>query len=83
VTPRELIGDEEANVVPCTLIGAARVAETYHHGSPHSVFDRLLTRHLFAWVSAEEVREPKVEDSVLLGLSPSPQQESLRSPLQP
>src|SRR5215218_338725 len=85
---RELVGDEESDVVAGALIGAARVSKAHDDGRLHAVPVGLfagwflvgsgLPRRL---VGAEEAREPKAEDSVRRGLSPSPQQESLRSPL--
>src|SRR5215216_3414155 len=79
VTFSELIGDEESDVVAGALIGVARVSKAHDDGRLHAALVGLgLPRRL---VGAEEVREFKTEDSVRRGLSPSPRQESLRSPL--
>jgi len=43
VAASDLVGDEEADVVTCTLVGAARVTETHDDGRPHIGFSgRLL-----------------------------------------
>src|SRR5829696_4917713 len=85
---RELVGNEEPDVVAGALIRAAQVSKAHHDRRTHAVPGGLFADWLLVGlglphrlVGAEEAREPKAEDSVWRGLSPSPRQESLRSPL--
>src|ERR687898_2432407 len=88
VALRELVGDEESDVVASALVGAARVSEANNDGRFHAAptghfASGFLVRlgRLHPPAGAEEAREPKAGDSVLRG--PLLRQEKpLRSPLQ-
>lgn len=81
VALRKLISNEEADVVPGTLVGAAWVTKSHNDGRLYNILGRFLFG-LAGDAAAKEAREPKVGDSVQRGLPPSPRRESSRSPLQ-
>src|SRR5919199_1405302 len=76
VAAGELIGDEKANVVTSTFVGAAGVAKAHNHGRRRGCSQGLFVG-IPAWAEAEEARQLKVGDSVLRGLLP-PREKPLR-----
>src|SRR5918998_4657083 len=88
VALRELVGDEESDVVAGALVGAARVSEAHDDGrfqaAPTGYFaSGFLVRLglLHPPAGAEEAGELKAGDSVLRGPLP-PHEKPLRAPLQ-
>src|SRR3954468_17821158 len=65
VALRELVSDEEADVVAGTLVGATQVAEAHDDGRIHAgIVEFLLVWFLVGLrTGAEGTREPKVGDS--------------------